>query len=42
MNILIREQDTLFAEWLKVISEKNGHNVEICSKWRDAPQILVK
>ena len=42
MNILIIEQDTLFAEWLEVISERNGHNVEICSKWRDAQQILVK
>jgi len=42
MNILIIEQDNSFAEWLKAVSELNGHNVEICSKWKDAQQILVK
>ena len=42
MNILIIEHDNLFAEWLKAISERNGHNVEVCSKWKDAQQILVK
>jgi len=42
MNILIIEQDNSFAEWLKAVSELNGHNVEICSTWKDAQQILVK
>jgi len=42
MNILIIEQENVFAEWLKAISERNGHNVEICSKWQDAQQILVE
>jgi len=42
MNILIIEQDNSFAQWLKAISERKGHNVEVCSKWKDAKQLLVK
>jgi DNA-binding NtrC family response regulator len=41
MNILIIEQDNAFAEWLKAIGEENGHNVEVCSSWKDVQQIIV-
>jgi len=42
MSILIIEQDRAFAEWLKAIAEKNGHNVMVCSNWPDTQQIIIK